>query len=423
MTVRSVSVHSGARGRGATAAMWSLALASVVLLVAAIVLDQVCRARGLRDALLLTGPSLAFFIAILGALSVGAVVSIRRPTHPVGWLIWFLGLSILIADLVVAYAAVGLVGKAADLPGAGIAAGVANAAFVPWLMFLTLILALTPSGTLPARWGRPFAIFCVGAAAVFFVTRLLRPGLLDAPLDSVRNTLGVEGGWVGVLSFLQSVSALAVNLGLLTSIVLLISRFRRSVGDDRARLTWVAASAVGIAVMVPIPAIALAGLTPSAANVVVSVVVGTAFTLFVLGIGTGVLRYRLYDVDRVLSTGTAYLLLTMVVVAVFVVVTLGLSQIVNGQDSSPLRVGASTLAAAGAAGVLRRRVQDLVDRRFHRRRYEAVAVMRAFLTGPQTGNDAAEVALREATGDQSIRVGYTAGRDRQSVLGGRRFLL
>ena len=243
---------------------------------------------------------------------------------------------------------------------------------------------------------------------MFFLARTVRPGLLDAPLHTVVNPLGVSGGLAAFQRAAESVAASAVNLGLVGSVVFLVRRYRRSTGEDRARLQWVAAAALAVAVMAPVPAIALTRLSASAASAVISVVVGAAFALALLGIAAGVLRYRLFDVDRVLSAGAAYLLVTVLVVLVFAVITLGLSEITNSPKSSPLRVAASTLAAAGVAGLVRGRVQVAVDRRFHRRRYEATTVMRAFTAAPATERDDAERALQEATGDTSIRVGYPA---------------
>ncbi len=394
-------------GRGARAAVWLLALACVVLAVALLVVDHVCRARGLREAMPLTWSSAPFVLAAVGAVGVGALVSIRRPEHPVGWLIWGLGVALLLAGVVDGYAAVGLLGQhPVDLPGAGVSAGIANAAFVPWLTMLTLILTLTPSGEVRPRWARRGAAVCVWAGVLFFLGRVVRPGRLDFPLQGVVNPVGVNAALAGVVRAVTGMAAVVVNLGLIVSVGLVLYRFRTSSGEDRAQLKWVAVAGVGIALMAFVPAIAVSQLSPSTADAVISVSIGGGFVLVLGGIAASVLRYRLYEVDRVLSVGVAYLLVTAVVAAVFVIVTLGLSQLSASPGSSSLRVAASTLAAAAAAGSVRRPVQDMVDRRFHRRRYEATAVMRTSLASPPTGRDDAEQALRAATGDASIRVGY-----------------
>jgi len=337
---------------------------------------------------------------------IGAVVAVRRPAHPVGRLIWGLGLTIFFAAVAEEYAAIGLLGHRVALPGASLAAGVANAAFVPWLTLLTLIFVLTPSGRVRPGWETRAVALFVAAGLVFLVARAVRPGLLDPPLHSLVNPVGVGAGLAPTARVAMAVAAVTVNFGLVASIALLLRRFRRSDGEERDQLKWVAVGAVAVVFMAPVPALAHSQLPASAADLVVSVVVGLAIVVALLGIAASVLRYRLYDVDRVLSTGTSYLLLSVMVVAVFVVVALGLGQLSTSKDSSALRVGISTLAAAGVAGLFRRRTQDLVDRRFRRRRYEAAAVMRAFICCPPTGRDDAQQALRVATGDGSIRVGY-----------------
>ncbi|MDQ6934427.1 MAG: histidine kinase [Actinomycetota bacterium] len=392
--------------RGKRLAIWLLTPGTLVLVVALLLLDHAARERGLRDAVQLTWSSAGFIVAMMSAVCVGALVSLRRPEHPVGWLIWVFGLTILLAGVEDSYAAIAFLRPSVDLPGANAAAALTNADFVPWLTLLTLILTLTPTGKLPPRWGRAFAAVCIGAGVVFFVARLLRPGRLQFPLQNVDNPVGVDRDLAVVMGAAVGVAAIVVNLGLLASAFFLLRRFTTSTSEDRQQLKWVAVAAVGIAFAAIVPALANTQLPASTASVVKSVVVGGAFSLVMLGIAASVLRYRLYAVDRVLSRGTAYLLISIVVALVFVAVTLGLSQITSSRNSSSLRVGVSTLTAAAVAGLLRNRIQQAVDRRFRRRHFEATAVMRAFLATAPTGSEEAEQALRDATGDESIRVGY-----------------
>lgn len=396
----------GATARSTKIAVGLLAPVSLVLAVALLVVDHVGRDRHIQEALLLTWSSAAFLVAAVSAVGIGAFVSVRRPEHPVGWLIWGFGLSILLAGVAESYADVALLGPPPAQPGGNAAAVYANADFVPWFILLTLIITLTPSGKLAARWGRPFVIICGSAGVVFFVGRLLRTGPLEFPLQKTDNPIGLGSELADPGGALTRLAATVTLLCLVSSVVVLLSRFRRASGDDRAQLKWVAVSAIGVAIMAVAPPFASWQLSPSSASAVVSVTLGIACTFLLLGIGASVMRYRLYDVDRVLSRGAAYFLITVIVSAVFVVVALVLSQITNSRDSSSIRVGVSTLAAAVAAGLVRGRVQEAVDRRFRRRHFEATAVMRAFLTAVPTGRDDAEQALRNATGDASIRVGY-----------------
>lgn len=392
-------------GRGGAAPARGAAVLSVALLAAAVAGDQACRSRGLRDALLFSWSSLPFLVAIVAALVVGALVATRRPGHPVGWLIWALGLAILGSAIAESYAAVGLQ-RGSRLPAVGLVAGLANAAFVPWLTLLTAILAVTPSGRVTPRWPRRLLVLSATAGAAFFLARLVRPGRLDPPLHLFTNPMAVPGWAANAVVLVGGLAAVLVNAGLLTSVVLLARRYRRSRDLERDQLRWVAVTALAIVVMTPLPAVAVAVLPPAAADVVISLVVGLAITLLLSGIAAGVLGYRLYDVGRVLSVGTTYLVVTVLVAVVFAVMTVGLSELTNSPTSSSLRVAVSTTVAGCAAAGLRRRVQDTVDRRFHRRAFEATAVIRRFLAAPGPELDGAQRALRDATGDQSIRLGF-----------------
>ena len=400
-------------GAGATArlrttqvAVGALAVLSSALLGSAVILDVAARQRDLTAAYIFTGPSVAFVVAATGAMIVGSVVAVRRPNQPVGWLIWGLGVSIWVSGDLNTYAALGFADPRIGLPAVEVVAAVGDSFFVPWLTLLTLILGLTPHGFTGARLEGRALRFCVGAGLSFFVTRSLAPGRLSPPLQAHTNPLGAPGGLGDVMGVLTWVGAVTVNLALLAAVVLLVRRFWRSSGDERSQLKWLAIACVGVVPLAVLPAIVQALLPAEAAGVAISVVVGGGLTLVLAGIAAGVLRYRLYEVDRLLSAGAAYLLLTFIVLTVFVVTTLGLSGLSSSRDSSQLRVVASTLAAVAVAGLARRWVQDNVDRRFQRRRYEAEALVRSFLARPAGDRGNPQLLLREACRDHSIAVRY-----------------
>jgi signal transduction histidine kinase len=414
-TVQPAAPDSGAEamsGRRATRlAAGVLAVLSFALLGSAVFLDLASRQRGLVAAYLFTGPSVAFVVAATGAMCVGAVVAVRRPGHPVGWLIWALGVSIWVSGDVGAYAALGFADPDLGLPAVQLAATVEDSSFVPWLTLLTLVLGLTPHGFTGARLERRAVTFCVGVGTAFFVARSLAPRRLSEPLRGHTNALAASGHLGDVMGVLVWVGAVAVNLSLLAAVVLLVRRFWRSSGDERSQLTWVVVACVGVVPLAVVPAVARALLSPEAAGAAISVVVGGGLTLMLAGIAAGVLRYRLYEVDRLLSAGAAYLILTFMVLTVFVVTTLGLSEVSSSRDSSQLRVVASTLAAVAVAGLARRWVQDNVDRRFQRRRYDAEALVRSFLARPADDRGDPQLLLREACRDPSIKVRYRPDDD------------
>jgi hypothetical protein len=153
----------------------------------------------------------------------------------------------------------------------------------------------------------------------------------------------------------------------------LVVRFRHARGVERQQLRWVALAA---ALMVPAAVVVLAGVALAATGMVTWAITAWAAGL-PLAIGAAVLRYRLYDLDRIVSRTLAYGLLTVLLGGGYAAVVLGLGQLL-GRDAGSLVVAAATLAVAAAFQPARRRIQRLVDRRFNRRRYDAARTVAAF---------------------------------------------
>jgi hypothetical protein len=159
--------------------------------------------------------------------------------------------------------------------------------------------------------------------------------------------------------------------------VSLVVRFRRARELERQQLRWLAFAA-GLASVGA--ALVLAGTSlptsPSLTLALITWGAGVCLVLLPLAIGAAILRYRLYDLDRIISRTLAYLLLTVLLAGGYAAVVLGLGQLL-GRDSS-LVVAAATLAVAAVFQPARRRIQALVDRRFNRRRYDAARTIAAF---------------------------------------------
>ena len=154
----------------------------------------------------------------------------------------------------------------------------------------------------------------------------------------------------------------------------LVVRFRRARGVERLQLRWVTFAA---ALTVPLGAVVVAGVVMDVTTgVVPSLAAGGCLALLPLATGAAILRFRLYDLDRIISRTLAYGLLTVLLGLGYAAVVLGLGGLL-GQDSS-LVVAAATLAVAAAFQPARRRVQRLVDRRFNRRRYDAARTIATF---------------------------------------------
>jgi signal transduction histidine kinase len=184
--------------------------------------------------------------------------------------------------------------------------------------------------------------------------------------------------------------------------VSLVLRFRRAEGDARRQLLWLAL------VVVPLPAFVTGAFVASYAgnNGLTVLATGGFITLIPIAAGLSVLRYRLYDVERVVATTLTYSVLTAVLVGVYaVVVWLGAH---TAAEWSPSPVAAATtgaVAAALLAGPLRRGLQDRIDRRFNKRTYDAVAAVGAGLASDRAGLDLTRL-LRSALGDPNLAVAY-----------------
>jgi hypothetical protein len=199
----------------------------------------------------------------------------------------------------------------------------------------------------------------------------LAPGLVD-PSVQVHGGPFEFGGLSGVLLVAHQLALVYTTLAVAVCAGSLVARFRRARGVERQQLRWVALAA---ALLVVAAGVALVGLALDATEVVTWAISAWVAGL-PLAIGAAVLRYRLYDLDRIISRTLAWGLLTLLLGGGYAAVVLGLGQLL-GQDSS-LVVAAATLAVAGLFQPARRRIQAVVDRRFNRRRHDAAQTIQAF---------------------------------------------
>jgi hypothetical protein len=363
----------GARPRrwpaGLAWALWGLAVAGIA---AGLWFDHLLRQAGRADLLQFTANAVPYVLAILSAMTAGGVLASRRPRHPVGWLLVALGLTVVASGVADGYARYGLLARPGALPAAGYVAVYADHGAVPWPALLGFILLLTPTGSLPSRRWRWWAWAAAAGPALFLVLAVVVRGSLDAPYQSVANPLAISaltGWWSSVVGALAvAVTGLAVPV----AAVAMVLRFRRAGGAERQQLRWVALGA-GVA------ALAVVGTVAGVATGNVPVrdwFTGIFVALVPLAVAAAVLRYRLYDLDRIISRTLTYGLLTVLLGGAYAAVVLGLGQLL-GQDRS-LVVAGATLALAAAFQPARRRVQGLVDRRFDRRRYDATKTIERF---------------------------------------------
>jgi hypothetical protein len=308
---------------------------------------------------------------------VGAVVAARRPHNPLGWIFCGIGLSYGLTVTGEAYAIYALRTAPGALPGGELMSWLGNWAWAPGLgLLMTFALLLFPDGRLPSRRWRPvawlsaasIAISCVPGGVWSWPQRGL--GLLESAQEGLEHAprlvelLALAGLPLMLLCGLASVAALLV-------------RFHRSRGVERQQLKWFAfAGAVTIAglVLVVVPS-QYGWIGP--VNLLVSLPLLLSMPV---AAGVAILRYRLYDIDRLINRTLVYGLLTALLGGVYAAVVLLLGQLFGGIGAEPPSwvVAGATLAVAALFQPGRRRIQRVVDRRFDRRKYNAAKTIEGF---------------------------------------------
>jgi hypothetical protein len=332
-----------------------LVLAGVLLLVAQVIVGE----RLLADVVFAA-------VGVVASAGMGGLIIGRRDGHPTGWLLLLIGLVVSYAD------------GFAYLPGV-------SPTFADWVgswgwtavFALFAVLTLTfPSGHLPAgrgRWAR------LGRLAVRALPILVAIAALTETLggpessESTASPIGFLPAW---LNYPALLTVVAIFLG---GAISLVAKRRRTTGIERAQLTWVVFALVLLVTAVTLTFI----------YIFISIGVGAGdpgdsawgpaylvMVLFPLSFGVAVLRYRLFEIDRIVSRTVAYTLVAGLLALVFVGVVTVLSSFLPAE--SDVAIAGSTLAVAALFNPLRRRVQGWVDRRFNRSHYDAQVVMDGF---------------------------------------------
>jgi hypothetical protein len=253
------------------------------------------------------------------------------------------------------------------LPGGRLAAMLQSVGAVA-LVALALVFLVFPTGHLPSRRWRPVAWALLVIGCLLFVVLVLTPGPLLNGVPASQNPLGIS-----VLRAMNLIDPLyMVLLGLvLLGLVSLLVRFRRARGDERQQLKWLP---VGVALIVASFLVEEVG-TPTV-NALADLLAVAVLSGAIL---VAMLKYRLYDIDRILNRTLVYAALTGLLGVIYTSGVFALSRLLDPADGeSELAVAASTLAVAALFQPLRRRVQAAVDRRFNRRRFDAARTVETF---------------------------------------------
>ncbi len=316
-------------------------------------------------------------VAATAFSSVGAVVASRRPENAVGWIFCIIGLSDGVLVFSAQYSLYGIFTNPGALPAADLP--VSSTFFLAGVMFgllITFALLLFPDGRLPSRRWLPVAWIC--ALGIVLMTAGLGLGALQmGGRELVRRLIEgtevvpVEGG--GLAGTLNGLGHILVFLGFAAAVVSLFVRRWRATQTERQQLKWFAYGAAMFALAI----LSYALPWPEW----ISELLELAAALFLpLAIGIAILRYRLYDIDRLVNRTLVYGTLTVTLVAVYAGGVAGLQYLlrtVSGQESQ-LAVVVSTLAIAALFGPLRRRIQGFIDHRFYRNKYDATKTLENF---------------------------------------------
>ena len=355
----------------------SLVVLQLALIVVQVVLSELGRAyppfSASSVALDLEGGLTEMLFPALGLLVVA-----RRPGNPMGWLFVLAYLGWTANNAGAAYAEYAT--AVAPLPGVPLAVWLTTWPGSASIVILVLLIVLFPDGRAPSPRWRRFAEFAVGWGIASSLLAAFAPGPTQAfQVEglSIDNPVGLSGPLGQVVEVIANPAPLVSVALVVLATISVVGRLRRSAGLERQQLKWLAYSVVLAAVLwaadVPVM-VAFSSLrdAPAWARLVNTVSTGSG-GLIPLGAAIAILRYRLYDIDRIISRTVSYAALTAVLATVYVAGSLGLEAalVPLTKGGGVIAVAASTLAVFALFQPVRRRIQAVVDRRFNRSRYDA----------------------------------------------------
>jgi hypothetical protein len=327
--------------------------------------------------------NIEWFAVVAAFGAVGFVVAWRQPQNALGWLLLATAVVMFVQTDANYYVTWDYVFRHGGLPWGPVA--VYLSINPPIALLLSLAILLFPDGRLPSpRWKWLLAPVAVVAALTFLgavgaLTQLLVDHQRFVVSASTGNiALGHAGRDWSWATQAQKFNAVVLAVLLVVWLAHHVPRYRRSSGDYRLQMKWLVAGALTTAVFGSLLTYLSSSVNPSTPWWLLGLMALSELGLAGLPIcmGVAILRYRLYEIDRLVSRTLSYAIVTATLVGVYVgVVTLGTHLLPH---SSPVAVAASTLVAAALFNPLRHRVQRAVDRRFNRPRYNAEATVAAF---------------------------------------------
>jgi hypothetical protein len=309
----------------------------------------------------------------------GFVVAWRKPRNPLGWFMLAAAGFLVLSGDAGSYAVASYRLRHGGLP-LGWVAVFLQPGWAPAIALFGLVVLLFPDGRVPSpRWRWMLWAYLAVAAAwvvgVFFISAGAIMGH-NVHIDSGGNLLLLDHptGSVAWWGTVQTVFFPALGVFWLATLAGQVLSYRRSSGERRLQLKWLVGGSAIAAVG------GVAGVWLSSQPLEILRIVGNIGIVAVLALpvsmGVAILKYRLYDIDRLISRTLAYAVVTTLLVGVYAGLVLLATRVLP--FSSPVAVAGSTLVAAALFTPLRRRVQRVVDRRFNRARYDAEVTVAAF---------------------------------------------
>jgi signal transduction histidine kinase len=305
----------------------------------------------------------------------GVLVATRVPANPIGWLLLAAGAGTAIQELAQQYAIYGLLDSPGAVPDAAVAAWIPEWTWIPFMAAIALYIPLLyPDGHLPSRrWVWVAVLGGIGATIGTFGFALT-PGPLEGFLGQ-RNPFGIEGaGWIRTVG---DIAMLLFLIALLGTVASLVVRVRRSRGDERLQLKWLALAIalLGVSFLIGVPYWTLSGTGTSLDFVENLLVLGLAGVPVAIGIS--ILKYRLYDIDVVINKALVYGALAAFITAVYLAIVVGFGALVGSGGNAVLSAVAAAVIAL-AFQPARRRAQRLANRVVYGERATPYEVLSGF---------------------------------------------
>ena len=366
-------------------AAWPLAGFIACVLVAALVLTAL-NAGWLGT--VRTGADLVLAVAAGVGVAISQLIISRLPGNAVGWLLGLIELSLAAAMFTDQYALYGLATAPGSLPAAQTAGWAAGVLATVTVLLLAFLILLFPDGRLPSRRWRPvlwaLAVVTLGwVAGQFQAGTTVTGGITDA-----LSAAGITYSYHGVFphqSWASGTGRVGFVLGVAAGVLVVASVFVRRRGasaERRKQLAWLGyaglMTVVWAAALVAASVAAPGAWNGSLGTLLWSLLVCTPVAGVPLACAVAVLKYRLYEIDRIISRTLAYAIVTGLLAGIYAGLVLLATQVFRVH--TPVAVAAATLAAAALFSPVRRRVQRAVDRRFNRTRYDADQTVAAFAT-------------------------------------------